>query len=92
MPLQETGKPIGGSLFSLTFFHLFLIVMNILIISYILNRFGFKNKIYPTNREGKMDFIMLIMLSLSGLAMWYHPLFLIFFISAGAYFVLIELK
>ena len=92
IPFKASGKPIGSALFSLTFFHLFLIVLNILAISYVLNRFGFKNNVYPSSREGKMDFIMIMIFSLSGLAMWYYPIFLILFISTGAYFVDVELK
>lgn len=92
IPFQETTKPIGSSLFSLTFFHILLVVLNILAISYLLNRFGFQNKIFPSNLEGKMDFGFLIAFSLSGILMWYFPIFLIFFITTGAYFIIAELK
>jgi hypothetical protein len=92
IPFQETTKPIGSSLFSLTFFHILLIVLNILAISYILNRFGFQNKIFPSSLEGKMDFVFLIAFSLSGILMWYFPIFLISFITTGAYFLIVELK
>jgi hypothetical protein len=92
IPFQETSKPIGSSLFSLTFFHILLIVLNILAISYLLNRFGFQNKIFPSSPEGKMDFGFLIAFSLSGLLMWYFPIFLLSFITTGAYFIIVELK
>jgi len=92
IPFQETSKPIGSSLFSLTFFHILLIVLNILAISYLFNRFGFQNKIFPSSLEGKMDFVFLIALSISGILMWYFPIFLLSFITTGAYFIIAELK
>ena len=92
IPFEETSKPIGSTLFSLTFFHVLLIVLNVLVISYVLNRFGYKNKIYPSSLNGKMDFTFLILFSLSGLLMWYYPIFLISFIVTGVYFIIVELK
>lgn len=92
IPLQESAKPIGSSLFSLTFFNLFMIIINILIISYILNRFGFSNKIIPSIFEEKVSIVLLLVFSLSGLAMWYYPIFLIIFVSIGLYLLIIELK
>jgi len=92
IPLQESAKPIGSSLFSLTFFNLFLIMINILIISYVLNKFGFSNKIIPSIFEEKVSIALLLIFSLSGLAMWYYPIFLIAFVSIGLYLLIIELK
>lgn len=92
IPLQTTSKPVGSSLFSLTFFNLFLIIINILIISYILNRFGFSNKIIPSIFEEKVSIALLLIFSLSGLAMWYYPIFLIAFVSIGLYLLIIELR
>ena len=92
VPLEASPKPVGSSLFSFTFFHLFLIILNIMAISYILNKFDFKNNVFPIAFDEKINLIIFLIFSLSGSVMWFYPIFLIVFISTGVYLLISELK
>jgi len=92
LPYGITAKPIGAIIFPLTFYHLLIIVLDILILAYISERLGFKVDIFPKTKEGIMDTISLIVFLFSGFMLWYQPLFLLPFILTGGYLVFVEMK
>jgi hypothetical protein len=92
LPYGVTAKPIGAIIFPLTFYHLLVIVLDILILAYVSERFGFKVGIFPKTKEGIIDTISLIAFLFSGFMLWYQPLFLLPFILTGGYLVFVEMK
>jgi hypothetical protein len=92
LPLPETSKPIGGVLFSVTSLYLTLITSNIFIIIIILKKVGYEGKSIPKKNSDWFDLIALLVLGVCGLIMWFYPVFLLFFIAAGAYLVFSEMR
>jgi len=92
LPYGVTAKPIGAILFPLTFYHLLIIVLDILALAYLCEKIGFKVEIIPKTKEGIIDTILLIVFLISGFMLWYQPLFLLPFILTGAYLIFTEMK
>jgi hypothetical protein len=92
LPLPETSKPIGGVLFSVTSLYLTLITSNIFIIIIILKKVGYEGKSIPKKNSDLFYLISLLVLGVCGLIMWFYPVFLLFFIAAGAYLVFSEMR
>lgn len=92
LPYGVTAKPIGAIIFPLTFYHLLIIVLDILALAYIGERIGFKIGIIPKTKEGIIDTIILIVFLFSGFMLWYQPLFLLPFMLTGSYLVFVEMK
>ena len=92
IPFQMTSKPIGNALFSVTSLQLILITSNILVLVAVLRKAGYKSDLVPSRIGDWLDLFALLLLGVSGLAMWFNPFFLSLFLAAGAYLVLSEMR
>ena len=92
IPFQATAKPIGDSLFSVTFLQLTLIASNILVFIAVLKRIKYRSDSIPTKNVDWLDLIAFLALAASGLAMWFYPIFLMIFLGAGIYLFLTEMR
>lgn len=88
----ETGKPIGAALVPATFFNVLLIVANILGFAYILDKAGFNFGLIPKTRNDLLDILVFFIFLVSGLAMWYIPIFLLAFLISGILLVVAQLS
>ncbi|MEM3440369.1 MAG: hypothetical protein QXQ76_02090 [Candidatus Bathyarchaeia archaeon] len=91
LPFGQTGKPIGGSLFNLTFFHALLATAMILLFAYLAKRIGFDFGIIPRTRGEAYGLVAFVAFISSGFLMWYHPIFLIGLLASGIYLLASEI-
>jgi len=92
VPFGETAKPIGGALLPATFFNVLLIAANILGFAYILHKAGFNLGLIPNTRNDWLDVLTLFIFLISGLAMWYIPIFLLAFLISAVLLVVGQLS
>jgi len=83
VPFKETAKPIGGVFIPATFFNVLLIAANVFGFAYILHRAGFKLGLVPKTRDGWLDVLAFFIFLISGMAMWYIPIFFLAFLVSG---------
>lgn len=69
------------------FFNVLLILANILCFGYILHKAGFSLELIPKTRNDWLDVLTLFIFLMSGLAMWYIPIFLLAFLISGVLLV-----
>jgi hypothetical protein len=91
LPFGQTGKPIGGSLFNLTFFHAILVAAVILIAAWLAKRAGFDLGLIPRTKGDIPSLLAFVAFLSSGFLMWYHPAFLIGLIASGIYLLASEI-
>jgi len=75
VPFKSSGSPIGGAFIPATFFNVLLIVANIFGFAYILHKAGFNLGLMPKRRNDWLDIIVLFTFLISGMAIWYIPIF-----------------
>jgi len=92
VPFVETGKPIGAVLFHATFFNVLLIAANVFGFAYVLQKAGLSLGLIPKTRDGWLDTIVLFTFLVSGMAMWYFPIFLLPLVTTGIYLVVGQLS
>jgi len=83
VPFEETGKPIGGILFQATLFNVLLIVTNVFAFAYILDKAGFNIGLIPKKRNDWLDVLVFFIFLMSGIAMWYIPVFFLAFLVSA---------
>jgi len=92
VPFGETGKPIGAALIPASFFHVLLITANIFGFAYILHKAGFNVGLLPEKRNDWLDVLALLIFSISGIAVWYFPIFFLPLAITGIYLVACQLS
>ena len=92
VPFGETAKPIGAALVPAAFFNILLIAANILGIAYILDKAGFNLGLLPKTRNDWIDILAFFIFLISGMAMWYFPIFLLAFLISGVLLVAAQLS
>ncbi|MGQ9542698.1 MAG: hypothetical protein ACUVTM_01225 [Candidatus Bathyarchaeia archaeon] len=92
IPFPSTAKPIGGALFSATFLHLTLIATNLIVILAVMKWLGYKSKFLPSKKSDWLDLSAFLVISFSGLFMWFYPIAFLFFLGSGIYIVLADMK
>lgn len=92
LPFSETAKPIGGALLPATFFNLLLIVANAFGFAYLLHKTGFKLGVIPTTRNEWVDVLVFFIFLISGVAIWYFPIFFLPLVITGIYLLVSQLS
>jgi len=92
IPFPSTAKPIGNILFSATFLHLTLIAVNLIVVLAVMKRLGYKSGFLPSKVSDWLDVLAFLIMALSGLLMWFHPIAFLFFLGSGIYIVLADMK
>ena len=92
VPFTETGKPIGAGLLPATFFNVLLIAANVFGFAYVLQKAGLNLGLIPKTRDGWLDTIVLFTFLVSGMAMWYFPVFFLPLVITGIYLVVGQLS
>jgi len=92
LPFIETGKPIGGALIPAAFFNVLLTVANVFGFAYLLQKSGFDLGLIPKTRNDWLDIMVLLTFLMSGVAMWYFPIFFLPLVITGLYLVTAHLS
>jgi hypothetical protein len=92
VPFGRTGKPIGGSLFNLTFFHAILATAIIFLFTYLARRLGFDFGIIPKSKGEIPGLLAFAIFISSGFLMWYNPIFLVGLLASGIYLLASEIQ
>jgi hypothetical protein len=92
LPFPETSKPIGDTLFSVTSLHVALIGFNLLVLMFVLPRTGYASRSILSKSSDWLDLIAFLALAISGIVMWFYPVFMLIFLSAGIYLLLTEMR
>lgn len=92
LPFPETSKPIGNALFSATSLHIALIAINIFVLIAVLKRVGYVGSSIPSRKGDWLDLFAFLAFALSGLVMWFSPVFMLPFIGAGVYLILTDMR
>jgi len=92
VPFAETGKPIGAALVPATFFNVLLIAANVFGFAYILHKAGFNVGLLPEKRNDWLDVLALLVFLISGIAIWYLPIFFLPLVIAGLYLLMGQLS
>jgi hypothetical protein len=92
LPFPETSKPIGDTLFSVTSLHMALIGFNLLVLMFVLPRTGYASRSIPSKSSDWLDLLAFLALAISGIVMWFYPVFMLVFLSAGIYLLLTEMR
>lgn len=85
VPFGETAKPIGGALLPATFFNVLLIAANVFAFAYLLRKFGFDLGLFSKTRNDWLDVLIFFIFLISGMAMWYSPIFFLPLLITGLY-------
>jgi len=88
VPFGETAKPIGAALLPATFFNVLLIAANIFGFACILHKAGFNLGLIPKARNDWLDLVAFFIFLISGLAMWYFPIFFLPLVITGLYLLI----
>jgi len=88
----ETAKPIGAALVPATFFNVLLIAANIFGFAYVLHKAGFNLGLLPKTRNDWLDVLVFFIFLISGMAMWYIPIFLLAFLISALLLVASQLS
>ena len=92
LPFIETGKPIGAALIPAAFFNVLLTVANVFGFAYLLQKAGFDLGLIPKTRNDWLDIMVLLTFLISGVAMWYFPIFFLPLVITGFYLVAAHLS
>jgi len=92
LPFGETGKPIGAALIPAAFFNVLLIAANAFGFAYILYKAGFNVGLIPQKRNDWLDVVAFFIFLVSGLAMWYFPIFFLPLAITGTYLIMGQLS
>jgi hypothetical protein len=92
LPFKSGINPIGGILLPATFFNVLLIVANIFAFAYILHKAGFELGLIPKTRNDWLDVIVFLIFLISGMGIWYTPIFLLAFLVSGLVLVTLQLS
>ena len=92
LPFPETSKPIGNALFSVTSLQIALIAVNISVLIVVLKRIGYVGSSIPSRKGDWLDLFAFLAFALSGLVMWFSPVFMLPFIGAGIYLILTDMR
>jgi len=92
VPFAETGKPIGAGLVPATFFNILLIAANVFGFAYILHKAGFDLGLTPKTRNDWSDVLAFFIFLISGVAVWYFPIFFLPLAITGTYLIMGQLS
>jgi len=92
VPFEETAKPIGGALLPVTFLNILLIAANIFVFAYVLRKAGFNLRLIPKTMNDWLDVLVFFIFLISGMAMWYFPIFFLGFLISGLFLVASQLS
>ncbi len=85
VPFEETAKPIGAAFLPATFFNLLLIAANVFCFAYILQKAGFDLGLIPKMGRDWLDILAFFIFAISGMAVWYFPIFFLPLVVTGLY-------
>ena len=92
-PFPGTSKPIGALLIPATFFHLTIAIPSLLAVLYVARKAGYKVEgLLPESRHAKIEYGFLMLLFISGMALWRFPIAFFPFILSGLYLVVAEIR
>jgi len=91
VPFMETGKPIGAALIPAVFFSVLLIAANVFGFAYLLRKAGYDLGLIPKTKNDWIDAICFFIFLVSGMAMWYLPIFFLSLLITGLYLVVGQL-
>lgn len=69
-----------------------LIGFDLLVLMFVLPRTGYASRSIPSKSSDWLDLLAFLALAISGIVMWFYPVFMLVFLSAGIYLLLTEMR